>query len=234
MWWGFVTLFPELVHASMACGVVGRAQKEGRITVRCFNPREHTQDKHRRVDDRPYGGGPGMVLKPEPLVAAIEAAKKECPDAWVVALAPAGRVMHQKELKPLIQHAGIVCVSGRYEGIDQRVLDAYVDEVWSLGDYVLSGGELPALVLADAVTRLLPGVLGDDCSSQDESFASGLLEYPQYTRPASFRGHQVPEVLQSGDHAAVAAWRQKQALATTARVRPDLLHVLAQQEHVCE
>lgn len=219
-----VTLFPELVRAYLAGGVVGRAAGRGLLAVGTEDPRAHTADVHRTVDDRPYGGGPGMVMKPEPLAAAIGAAAARLPDGCpVIALSAHGRRFDQRAAARLATLPGAVLVAGRYEGIDQRVLAELVDEELSVGDYVVSGGELPALIVVDAVARLLPGVLGDEASAGQESFVDGLLDWPHYTRPESWRGRRVPEVLLGGDHEAIRRWRVKQALGLTWQRRPELL-----------
>ncbi len=223
-----VTLFPELVRGALAAGVLGRAVQRGLLEVGTEDPRAHTQDVHRTVDDRPYGGGPGMVMKPGPLAAAIAAAAGRVPPGTLrVALSAQGEVLTQARLAELARRPALVLVAGRYEGIDERVLEGSIDLELSIGDYVLSGGELAALVLIDGVARLLPGALGDERSSVEESFAEGLLEGPQYTRPEVFDGLAVPPVLLSGDHAAIRRWRLKQALGRTAERRPDLLARLA-------
>ena len=223
-----VTLFPELVRGALAAGVLGRAVQRGLLEVGTEDPRAHTQDVHRTVDDRPYGGGPGMVMKPEPLSAAIAAAAARVPEGTLrVALSAQGEVLTQGRLAEFARRSALVLVAGRYEGIDERVLERSIDLELSIGDYVLSGGELAALVVIDGVARLLPGVLGDERSSVEESFADGLLEGPQYTRPEGFDGLAVPPVLLSGDHAAIRRWRLKQALGRTALRRPDLLARLA-------
>jgi tRNA (guanine37-N1)-methyltransferase len=221
-----VTLFPELIRSALTAGVLGRAVQRGLIEVGTEDPRAHTHDVHRTVDDRPYGGGPGMVMKPEPLVAAIEALagpKREGRTARVVLLSPQGRRFDQAAAEELAARPHLVLVCGRYEGVDQRVIDLGVDEEISIGDYVLAGGELPALVVIEAVARLIPGVMGNPASAETESFRGGLLEAPHYTRPAEFRGLEVPEVLRSGDHQAIARWRAEQARERTRRRRPDLL-----------
>ena len=223
-----VTLFPELIRGALAAGVLGRAVQRGLLEVGTEDPRAHTRDVHRTVDDRPYGGGPGMVMKPEPLTAAIAAATARVPEGTLrVALSAQGEVLTQGRLADLARRPALVLVAGRYEGIDERVLERSVDLELSIGDYVLSGGELAALVVIDAVARLLPGALGDERSSVEESFTEGLLEGPQYTRPEVYDGLAVPPVLLSGDHAAIRRWRLKQALGRTAERRPDLLARLA-------
>jgi tRNA (guanine37-N1)-methyltransferase len=219
-----VTLFPEMIRQALQHGIVGRALTRGLMTVNTEDPRAHTSDPHRTVDDRPYGGGPGMVLKPEPLTAAIGAATKRVPaGSRRIYLSAQGRRFDQALAQELKALPGLVLVAGRYEGIDERVLATSIDEEISVGDYVLSGGELPALLVIDAVARLMDGALNDARSSVEESFASGLLDWPHYTRPEEFAGLKVPEVLQSGDHAKIRRWRLKQALAKTWSQRPDLL-----------
>jgi tRNA (guanine37-N1)-methyltransferase len=219
-----VTLFPELIRSALTAGVLGRAVQRGLLEVGTEDPRAHTRDVHRTVDDRPYGGGPGMVMKPEPLTAAIAAVAGRVPAGTLrVALSAQGEVLTQSRLASLGRAPGLVLVAGRYEGIDERVLAHSIDLELSIGDYVLSGGEFAALVVIDGVARLLPGALGDERSSVEESFAEGLLEGPQYTRPEVFAGLAVPPVLLSGDHAAIRRWRLQQALGRTAERRPDLL-----------
>jgi tRNA (guanine37-N1)-methyltransferase len=219
-----VTLFPALVEAGLAAGVLGRALREGRFEVEVENPRDHADDPHRTVDDRPFGGGPGMVLKAEPLARAIVAAKARLPaGSPVIGLSAEGRPFDQAVARRLARLAGFGLVAGRYEGIDQRVADAMIDEELSIGDYVLSGGELPALVVIDAVARLLPGVLGDAASAAEDSFGDGLLDWPHYTRPEVWQGRPVPPVLLGGNHAAIRRWRLMQALGRTWQKRPDLL-----------
>ena len=219
-----VTLFPPLVQAGLSAGVVGRAVQSGRVQVGLENPRDHAEDAHRTVDDRPFGGGPGMVMKPEPLARAIGAARARLPaGSPVIGLAAQGRPFDQAGARRLAGLPGFALVAGRYEGIDQRVTDALIDEELSIGDYVLSGGELPALVVIDAVARLLPGVLGDAASAAEDSFGDGLLDWPQYTRPEVWDGRPVPPVLLGGNHAAIRRWRLMQALGRTWQRRPDLL-----------
>jgi tRNA (guanine37-N1)-methyltransferase len=219
-----VTLFPEMIRQALGHGVLGRALERGLLTVGCEDPRSHTSDVHHTVDDRPYGGGPGMVLKPEPLTAAIAAAMARCPPGGRrIYLSAQGRPFDQAKAQQLKGLPGLVLVAGRYEGIDERVIATSIDEEISVGDYVLSGGELPALLVIDAVARLMDGALNDARSSVEESFAAGLLDWPHYTRPEEFAGLAVPEVLRSGDHARIRRWRLKQALGKTWAVRPDLL-----------
>ena len=220
-----VTLFPALIADALRYGVLARAVERGLLSVGSEDPRAHTEDAHRTVDDRPYGGGPGMVLKPEPLCAAIEAARRRLPAGSVrVALGAQGEPLTQRRVASLARLPGLVLIAGRYEGIDERVMALAVDQEVSIGDYVLSGGELPALVLIDALARLLPGALGDERSSAQDSFADGLLDWPHYTRPEVYEGARAPEVLCSGDHAAIERWRRKQSLGRTWLRRPDLFN----------
>lgn len=219
-----VTLFPEMISGALRYGVLGRAIDRGILAVGLEDPRSHTQDVHRTVDDRPYGGGPGMVLKAAPMLAAIRAARARLPvGSPAVYLSPQGEPFTQAAAKSLAAGPGLLLVAGRYEGLDERVIELAIDREYSIGDYVLSGGELPALVVIDALARLLPGALGDERSSVDETFAQGLLEGPQYTRPPVFEGHEVPSVLLSGDHAAIRRWRLQQAVGRTLARRPELL-----------
>lgn len=219
-----VTLFPEFIADAVRVGVLGRAIERGQVAVNATSPREFATDAHRTVDDRPYGGGPGMVLKVEPARSAIRAAKARLPAASrSVYLAADGVPLTQAKASELAQLPGLMLLAGRYEGVDERLVELEIDESVSIGDYVLSGGELPALVLIDAVVRLLPGVLGDDASAAQDSFVEGLLDWPHYTRPEQFEGRAVPEVLASGNHAAIERWRTKQALGRTWLRRPDLI-----------
>lgn len=219
-----VTLFPELVEAVGQAGVVGRAIERGLVQLGTVNPRSFARDAHRTVDDRPYGGGPGMVMKYEPLAAAIGEARAALPPGSpVVSLTPQGRVFDQACASRFAGLNGLVLVAGRYEGMDERVTDAHVDEELSLGDFVLSGGEIAAMAVIDAVTRLLPGALGDADSAANDSFVDGLLDCPHYTRPESIDGRGVPAVLLSGDHERIATWRLREALGRTWQRRPDLL-----------
>ncbi|MBS0366165.1 MAG: tRNA (guanosine(37)-N1)-methyltransferase TrmD [Proteobacteria bacterium] len=219
-----VTLFPRMISAALEYGIVGRALARGLLSVGTEDPREHTQDVHRTVDDRPYGGGPGMVMKPEPLLAALHAAQARLPQgSRRLYLSAQGEPFTQEIAQRLAREPGLLLLAGRYEGVDERVIRRGVDGELSIGDYVLSGGELPALVVIDALARLLPGALGDERSSVEESFVEGLLDWPHYTRPEVFEGEAVPGVLLSGDHAAIGRWRRQQALLRTARRRPDLL-----------
>lgn len=216
-----ITLFPEMMEA-LAVGVIGRARDKELINLQLWNPRDYTQDVHKTVDDRPYGGGPGMVMKIAPLDAAIEDARKANPSAKVIYLSPQGEPLTQEMATNLSQNDGLILLCGRYEGVDERLLQKQVDQEISIGDYVLSGGELPAMVLIDTVSRLLPGVLGHADSAEQDSFVNGLLDCPHYTRPEVLEGKQVPEVLLSGNHAAIEQWRLQQALVRTRERRPDL------------
>jgi tRNA (guanine37-N1)-methyltransferase len=205
-------------------GVTGRAVKQSRLSVTVWNPRDFTKDKHRTVDDRPYGGGPGMVMKVAPLSAAIDAAKAKLGhDAKVIYLSPQGKRLDQPALRQLVKRENMILVAGRYEGIDERLIEHQIDEEWSIGDYVLSGGELAAMVMMDGMARLIPGVLGDEQSAQQDSFSEGLLDHPHYTRPEELFDQSVPEVLLGGDHEAIRKWRLKQSLGRTWLRRPDLL-----------
>lgn len=217
-----LTLFPEFFASPLSQSMLQRAQAQGLVSYRVVNLRDYTTDKHQVTDDRPFGGGPGMVMKIEPLVAAIRAAREADPKTRVILMGPSGTRFDQAKAKELAGHSHLLLICGHYEGVDDRV-HFYIDEELSIGDYILTGGEIPALVVADAVTRLLPGVLGGEGSTEEESFQEGLLEYPHYTRPRMFEGHEVPQVLLEGDHQRIAQWRRQQALARTVRRRPDLL-----------
>ncbi|ODN41726.1 tRNA (guanosine(37)-N1)-methyltransferase TrmD [Piscirickettsia litoralis] len=233
-----VSLFAEMFQAVTQYGVTGRAVQQKAVQVSTVNPREFTHDVHRTVDDRPYGGGPGMLMKVQPLRDAIAAArKKTSAQARVVYLSPQGAPLTQSKVLELAKMPELILLAGRYEGIDERVIEADVDEEISLGDYVLSGGELPAMVLMDAIIRVLPGVLGDAESFEQDSFMAGLLDYPHYTRPESIDGRQVPEVLMSGHHEKIDCWRQQQALGRTYLRRPDLfkrLELTAKQQSLLD
>lgn len=219
-----VSLFPEMIRAGLAEGVIGRAVAAGLLRVGSEDPRLLATDPHRTVDDRPYGGGPGMVMKVEPLASAIRACSRRLPQGSpVIGLSAQGRPFTQRIARRLAGLPGMMLVAGRYEGIDQRVVEQLFDEELSIGDYVLSGGELPALVVIDAVARLLPGVLGDAESAVQDSFSDGLFDWPQYTRPEEWEGHVVPAVLQGGNHAAIRRWRLQQALGRTWQLRPELM-----------
>jgi tRNA (guanine37-N1)-methyltransferase len=223
-----ITIFPDLVEAALAAGVVGRARERGVVDIRVRNLRDYTDDRHRSVDDVPYGGGPGMVMKPEPIVRAIEAiaAERGAPSG-VVLVTPQGRMLTHALAEELSRMDRLILLCGRYEGVDERVTDMVVTHEVSIGDYVLTGGELPALVVLDAVTRLVPGVVGDAASVEADSFARGLLDHPHYTRPAVFRGRAVPDVLVSGHHGAIEQWRRTERVRRTLERRPDLLETAA-------
>jgi len=224
MWMGIVTLFPEMFQAVADHGITRRALASGLLEMAIWNPRDSATDKHWTVDDKPYGGGPGMLMKVEPLTKAIEAARLAAgADCRVIYLSPQGKRLDQAALDSLANRERIILVAGRYEGIDERLMGAVIDEEYSIGDYVLSGGELPAMVLIDGITRLLPGAVGDPESIEFDSFKTGLLDYPQYTRPEVVGGMQVPPVLLSGNHQKIQRWRLQQALGRTYERRPDLL-----------
>ena len=228
MWIGVISLFPEMFRAITEHGVTGRAVKSGLLQIECWNPRDFTHDKHRTVDDSPYGGGPGMLMMVQPLRDAIHAAKQAAGDgAKVIYLSPQGRKLTQAGVTELATSQKLILVAGRYEGIDERVIQTEVDEEWSIGDYVLSGGELPAMTLIDAVSRLVPGVLGDQASAEQDSFTDGLLDHPHYTRPELLDGLAVPEALTSGNHEVIRRWRLKQSLGRTWQRRPELINNLA-------
>ncbi len=216
-----LTLFPAMFAGPLDESIIRRAREAGLLDLKIHQLRDYAHDKHKTVDDRPFGGGPGMLLKPEPIFEAVERLKRE--QTRVVLLCPTGRLFSQAVAQELAQADDLLLVTGHYEGFDERVREQLADDELSIGDYVLTNGALPAMVLIDAVVRLLPGVLGDDDSSKDESFSQSLLEYPQYTRPAEFRGMKVPEVLLSGNHAEIAKWRSEHARLRTKERRPDLL-----------
>jgi tRNA (guanine37-N1)-methyltransferase len=216
-----LTLFPAMFAGPLDESIIKRAREAGRLDLAIHNLRDYAHDRHRTVDDRPFGGGPGMLLKPEPLFEAVEDLARK--GTRVILLSPAGRPFSQAIARELAGLEHVLLVSGHYEGFDERVREQLADDELSIGDYVLTNGALPAMVIIDAVTRLLPGVLGDDDSAREESFSQGLLEYPQYTRPAEFRGMKVPQVLLSGNHAQIARWRAEQAERRTKERRPDLL-----------
>jgi tRNA (guanine37-N1)-methyltransferase len=216
-----LTLFPAMFAGPLDESIVQRARTSGLLELAIHNLRDYTHDRHKTVDDRPFGGGPGMLLKPEPIFEAVEKLAQE--NTRVILLSPAGRKFDQAIARELTGHAHLLLICGSYEGFDERIRESLADDELSIGDFVLTNGALPAMVIIDAVTRLIPGVLGDDESSHDESFSHGLLEYPHYTRPAEFRGMKVPEVLLSGNHAEIAKWRVEQARLRTKERRPDLL-----------
>jgi tRNA (guanine37-N1)-methyltransferase len=217
-----LSLFPGMFEGPLGESILGKAQSRGLVRFRLHNIRDFAFDKHQMTDDRPFGGGEGMVMKPEPIVRALDALREEGPAPWVVLLSPQGRLFNQEMAWQMSRLPRVVLVCGRYEGVDERVAAHFVDDEISIGDFVLTGGEFAAMVVIDAVTRLIPGVLGNETSAASESFADFLLEYPQYTRPQEFRGHQVPEVLLSGNHEVIRQWRRGQALLRTKRRRPDL------------
>lgn len=219
-----VTLFPEMITAAASYGVTGRAIERKIVSLSVWNPRDYTNDKHKTVDDRPYGGGPGMVMKYQPLHDAVKSAKEAGSEtAKVVYLSPQGKQITQALLSEACDFSQLILVAGRYEGVDERFVELDCDDEWSIGDYVISGGELAALIVIDAVTRLLPGVLGDEESAQQDSHMNDLLDYPHFTRPEQLEGHSVPKILLSGNHADIEQWRMKQALGRTWQRRPDLL-----------
>ena len=228
MWIGVISLFPEMFRAITDYGVTGRASRQGLLQIACWTPRDFAHDKHKSVDDRPYGGGPGMLMMVQPLRDAIQAARDAAGEGVrVIYLSPQGRKLTQAGVAELARYPKLILVAGRYEGIDERVIQADIDEEWSVGDYVLSGGELPAMTLIDAVSRLIPGVLGDMASAEQDSFTDGLLDHPHYTRHEVMEGVAVPQVLLSGNHESVRTWRLKQALGRTWLRRPELLNNLA-------
>jgi tRNA (guanine37-N1)-methyltransferase len=241
---GIVTLFPEMFAAVTEHGISGRAVRSGLMNLELFNPRDYTTDKHRTVDDKPFGGGPGMLMKTEPLIASIAAARQVVSQkqtvgekARVIYLSPQGKTLKQDSIIDLAKRESMVLLCGRYQGIDNRVLENEIDEEWSLGDFVISGGELAAMTLIDAMTRFQPGALGDEGSALEDSFSNGLLHSPEYTRPQSIDGSDVPKVLLSGDHEAIRKWRLKQSLGATWLKRPDLLQAMSleiEQEELLE
>ncbi|HHZ12972.1 MAG TPA: tRNA (guanosine(37)-N1)-methyltransferase TrmD [Clostridiales bacterium] len=218
-----LTLFPEMFEPILGTSILGRAREKGILTINPINIREFAKNKHRQTDDYPYGGGPGMVMSPQPLFDAFYHVLDGSPDAKVIYFTPQGKTLNQEMAKEYARQSHLVLLCGHYEGVDQRVIDRFVDEEISIGDYVLTGGELPSMVFIDCVSRLIPGVLGSDLSAQDESFSNGLLEYPHYTRPQTYEGMSVPEVLLSGHHEKIDRWRKKESLRNTLIKRPDLL-----------
>jgi len=225
-----ITIFPEMLGGVFDFGIVRRAVESGLIEISVHDLRDYTFDRHRQVDDRPFGGGAGMILKPEPLVRAIEAIAGGPGEASTVLLSPQGRLFGQRMAEEFSRKARLVLICGRYEGVDERVIEHWIDDEVSIGDYVLSGGEIPAMVVVDAVTRLIPGALGCDESALRESFSDGLLDYPHYTRPAEYRGMKVPDVLLSGNHAEIDAWRRGRSIQKTERCRPDLIEGVNRSE----
>lgn len=224
-----LTLFPKMFEAVTSESIIKRAQRFGKVRIRIHNIRDYAIDKHKKVDDKPFGGGPGMVLKCQPVMDALAKIKRLSPQAKVILTTPQGVVLNQEAARGLSKEKGLILISGHYEGIDERIRKV-VDAEVSIGDYILTGGELPAMVLIDAVVRLLPGVLGDEESVGSETFASGLLEYPQYTRPADYKGAKVPEVLISGNHNSIKNWRRLQSIIKTMNLRPDLIKGISQLE----
>ncbi|MEC9415325.1 MAG: tRNA (guanosine(37)-N1)-methyltransferase TrmD [Pseudomonadota bacterium] len=230
---GVVSLFPEMIYLIAKYGIIGRASEKEIVSLRTFNPRNFTEDSYQKVDDKPYGGGPGMVMKYKPLKCAINSAKNNfSDDAPVILLSPHGKRFDQKTAKRFSLLPELILVAGRYEGIDQRLIDHHIDEEISLGDFILSGGEMAAMSMIDAIVRLIPGSLGDDTSSLEESFEDNLLEYPQYTRPEEIDGLKCPDVLLSGDHAAIKVWRKEQAVLKTYKKRPDLLGEMTEDQKI--
>ncbi len=237
MWFGVVSLFPEMFRSVTAYGVTGRAVENGLLEVELWNPRDFTADRHRTVDDRPYGGGPGMLMKVKPLAAAIDEAKSYRSastgvDPHVVYLSPQGKRFDQRVAKELLDKNSVILIAGRYEGVDERLIKSVVDEEISLGDFVLSGGEIPAMAVIDAVARLVPGVLGHENSASEDSFFSGLLDCPHYTRPELYEGELVPKVLLGGNHKDIARWRLKESLGRTWERRPELIKALVLTEEM--
>ncbi len=228
MWIGIISLFPDMFRAVSDFGVTGQAVKKGLLSLETWNPRDFTHDKHHTVDDRPYGGGPGMLMMVKPLRDAIEAAKQASPKtAKVIYLSPQGRKLDQQGVEELATNENLILICGRYEGVDERIIQSYVDEEWSIGDFVMTGGEIPAMTLIDSVSRFVPGVLGDFASAEEDSFANGLLDCPHYTRPDVLDGQEIPKVLKSGNHEDIRRWRLKQSLGRTWLRRPELLENLA-------
>ena len=222
-----ITLFPDMVEQVINYGVVGRAAEQKLIDLQCWNPRDYTTDKHRTVDDRPYGGGPGMLMKVQPLEVTIEAVREKNPLAQLVYLSPQGKPVDQAMLANQVEAQSVIFLCGRYEGVDERLIQKEVDQEWSIGDYVISGGELAAMVCIDAMARLIPGALGHEQSAQQDSFSDGLLDYPHYTRPEEYKGMKVPDVLMNGNHQHIEDWRERQSLGRTWLRRPHLLELKA-------
>lgn len=237
MWFAVITLFPEMFDAVREHGITGRAIRRDQTTLHCINPRDFAEGGYRRVDERPFGGGPGMVMMAEPLAKAIQHARELArlaglTDVPVVYLSPQGRTLDETGVQTLVQHSGLILLCGRYEGIDERLIARYVDQEWSIGDYVLTGGELPAMVLMDSLIRRLPDVMGDNASAEQDSFVDGLLDCPHYTKPDDFEGLAVPEVLKTGHHLNIEKWRFLRRIERTRARRPELLQgvVLSKQQ----
>jgi tRNA (guanine37-N1)-methyltransferase len=218
-----LTIFPDIFAPWLNESIIKRAQKKNLAKISVHNLREYSKDKHRKIDDRPFGGGPGMVFKPEPIFDAVKKITRKSKGAKVILLSPQGKALDQKLSQTLSRSKHLILICGHYEGIDERVRLRLIDEEISIGDYILTGGELPAMVLIDSLIRLLPGVLGDEDSAKSDSFSQGLLEYPHYTRPANYQGLKVPQILLSGDHQAIAKWRKEQSYKVTQKKRPDLI-----------
>lgn len=237
MWVAVITLFPEMFQSIIDFGITGRAVNRGQVQIQCINPRDFTTDAYRRIDERPFGGGPGMVMLAEPLAKAISSAKAaaqqaHCHHVPVIYMSPQGQTLNEPAVKQLVQYDGLIILCGRYEGIDERLIQQYVDQEWSIGDYVLTGGELPAMVLLDSIIRRLPNVMSDDQSAEQDSFVDGLLDCPHYTKPDVFEGLAVPDVLKSGHHLNIEKWRFLQRYQRTLDRRPELVEqaVLSQQQ----
>ncbi len=222
MHFNLVTIFPELIDDFVSHGIISNAISKKKLSISTWNPRQYSEDKNGRLDDKPYGGGPGMILQPDPIIKTVEAIKRK-DETYVICMAPHGKVINQRKLLDLSQKKNITIISGRYEGIDNRVEESCVDEVCSAGDYILNGGELPALILLEGISRLVEGILGDENSILEESFNDGLLEFPQYTRPENSEYGNVPEVLLNGNHSDIRRWRLKESLRRTLSLRPDLM-----------
>jgi len=222
MHFNLVTIFPELIDDFVSHGIISNAISKKKLSISTWNPRQYSEDKNGRLDDKPYGGGPGMIFQPDPIIKTVEAIKRK-DETYVICMAPHGKVLNQRKLLDLSQRKNITIISGRYEGIDNRVEESCVDEVCSVGDYILNGGELPALILLEGISRLVEGILGDENSVLEESFNDGLLEFPQYTRPENSEYGNVPEVLLSGNHSDIRRWRLKESLRRTLSLRPDLI-----------
>ncbi|QCI19954.1 MAG: tRNA (guanosine(37)-N1)-methyltransferase TrmD [Buchnera aphidicola (Brevicoryne brassicae)] len=223
IWFKIITIFPEMFRAITHYGVTNKAIKKNIINIDCINPRDFSKNKYKSIDDRPYGGGPGMLMSVEPLYLSIQHAKSMLKNAFIIYLSPQGKVFQQNHIEQLINKKKIIFICGRYEGIDQRIIDNYVNEEWSVGNYILTGGELAAMIMIDSISRLIPGVIKTKKSIEEETFSKNLLDYPNYTRPKIIRNKSVPEILLSGNHNKIRLWRLKQSLGKTWKNRPDLL-----------